>query len=164
MCDMTQSEERHGSFWCTSRNQCAVSRISTKRDMTHAYVRHSAFISMTCLIHTCDVTHLYVWHDSFTCVTCLIHVCDMTHSCVWLDYESHHRDSNTGDHPYTMNESCHTYERVMSHTWISHATHLNHTYEWVMSQTWMSHVTYMNESCHKYEHMGWLWSVGSIKL
>jgi len=26
-----------------------------------------------------------------------------------------------------------------------------HTYEWVMSHVWMSHVTRMNESCHTYE-------------
>jgi len=42
-------------------------------------------------------------------------------------------------------------EWVMSHTWMSHVTHMNescHTHEWVMSHTWMSHVTHMNESCH----------------
>ena len=26
-----------------------------------------------------------------------------------------------------------------------------HTYEWVMSHIWMSHVTHLNESCHTYE-------------
>jgi len=34
---------------------------------------------------------------------------------------------------------------------MSHVTHMNescHTYEWVMSHIWMSHVTHMNESCH----------------
>jgi len=60
-----------------------------------------------------------------------------------------------------MNESCHTYKRVMSriewvmsHVWMSHVAHMNescHTYEWVMSRIWMSHVTHMNESCHTYE-------------
>jgi len=65
----------------------------------------------------------------------------------------------------------------MSHVWISHATRMNescHTYEWIMSRVWMrcvctayackvrnapvfespawmSHVTRMNESCHTYE-------------
>ena len=50
-----------------------------------------------------------------------------------------------------MNESCHTYEWVMPHIWMSHITHMNescHTYEWVMSHIWMSPVTHMNESCH----------------
>jgi len=69
-----------------------------------------------------------------------------------------------------MNESCHTYEWVMSHIWMSHVTHMNESChewirhvgthlnicavlselkcEWVMSYIWMSHVTNMNESCH----------------
>ena len=50
-----------------------------------------------------------------------------------------------------MNQSCHTYERVMSHPWMSHVTHVNescHTCERVMSHIWKSHVTHTNESCH----------------
>jgi len=46
-------------------------------------------------------------------------------------------------HVTHMNESCHTYEWVMSHIWMSHVTHMNescHTYEWVMSPMWMSYV------------------------
>jgi len=67
-----------------------------------------------------------------------------------------------------MNESCHTYDWVMPHVWMSHITHMNEScnaYEGVMSRIWMSHVTHinvsclsyewvmphMNESCHKYE-------------
>ena len=55
-----------------------------------------------------------------------------------------------------MNESCHTYEWVMSHIQTSHVTHMNescHTYEWVMSHIWMSHVTHMKES---FTHVTWL--------
>ena len=47
-------------------------------------------------------------------------------------------------HVTYMNDSCHTYEWVMSHICMSHATHMNEscqTYEWVMSHIWMSHVT-----------------------
>jgi len=59
---------------------------------------------------------------------------------------------------------------VMSHTWISHVTHVNEayhtyewvmlhiyiwmshvTYEWVMSHIWMSHVPHMNELSPKHE-------------
>jgi len=60
-----------------------------------------------------------------------------------------------------MNESCHTYERVMSHTWtrrvtymsescdkwMSRVTHLNEScfaHAWVISHVWMSHVTHIN--------------------
>ena len=64
-----------------------------------------------------------------------------------------------------MNESCHTYEWVMKHIWMSHVTHMNescrnwtshvmhvngscHTYEWVMSHIWMNRVKHTNVSCH----------------
>ena len=64
-----------------------------------------------------------------------------------------------------INESCHTYEWVMSHIWMSHVTHMNescHTYEWVMSHIWMSHVSYQSHqeyqcSCHTYESCHTLW-------
>jgi len=42
----------------------------------------------------------------------------------------------------------------MSHTWMSYVTHVNdscHTYEWVLSRMRMSHVTHIRESCHTYE-------------
>jgi len=40
-----------------------------------------------------------------------------------------------------MHESCHTYECVMSHVWMSHVTYMHeshHTYEWIMSHIWIS--------------------------
>jgi len=57
-------------------------------------------------------------------------------------------------HVTHMNESSHTYERVMSHIWMNHVTHNDescHTYDHVMSHIWMSHVTHMDESCPTYE-------------
>jgi len=74
-----------------------------------------------------------------------------------------------------MNESCHTYEWVMSHIWLRHVTHMTeacHTCDWGMSHIWRSHVTHVNEACHTYEcthehssgfAMGWLRLIGSIK-
>jgi len=53
-----------------------------------------------------------------------------------------------------VHESCHTYEWVMSHVWMSHVTCVNescYTCEWVVSLGWMSHVTRVNESCHTCE-------------
>ena len=52
-------------------------------------------------------------------------------------------------HVTHINESCHTYEWVMSHIWMSQVTHMNescHTYEWVMSRIGMSHVTRINHT------------------
>ena len=50
-------------------------------------------------------------------------------------------------HVTHMNESYHTYEWVMSHTWKSHVTHMNESCpisEWVRSR--------INESCHTHTH------------
>ena len=61
-------------------------------------------------------------------------------------------------HVTHMSESCHTYEWVMSHIWMSHVTHMSescHTYEWVTSHIWMSYITmwlvHVNESCRTHE-------------
>jgi len=61
-----------------------------------------------------------------------------------------------------MNETCHAYEWVMSHIWISHVTHISSShgpfrcfvcvYAWVTSHIWMSHVAHMNSSCHTFPH------------
>jgi len=53
-----------------------------------------------------------------------------------------------------MNESCHTYEWVMSHIWMSHVAHMNascHTNDCVTSHIWTRLVTHMNESYHMYQ-------------
>ena len=74
---------------------------------------------------------MYVWVMS--------HVCMSHGTYIW------------NIHVTCMYESCHIYEKVMSHVWMSHVPHTNescHMYEWVMSYVWMSHVTRMNESCH----------------
>ena len=77
---------------------------------------------------------------------------------IWISHVTH------------MDESCHTYEWVMSHIWMSHVTQVDessHTYEWVIPTAYCmwsiissfsnryladrsSHVTHMDESCHKY--------------
>ena len=50
-------------------------------------------------------------------------------------------------HVTHMNESCHTYEWVVSHIWMRHVTNTNelcHTYERVISHVGMRHVTHRN--------------------
>ena len=61
-------------------------------------------------------------------------------------------------HVTHMNQSCHTYERVMSHVWTSHVTHESslhaHLLQWTSRKhlcIWKSHVTHMNQSCHTCE-------------
>jgi len=75
-----------------------------------------------------------------------------------------------------VNDSCNTYEWVVSHTCMSHVTHMNgpcHTYssyEWVTSHTWTSHVAHTNESRHTWmcpwdlqPNFGWR-SPGEIRV
>jgi len=121
-------------------------------------------------------TNSCAWHDSFVCVPWLIHlfggwfihVCSVTlrkePGHTWTSHGTHVNEScHTYEwvmsniwmrHVTPMNESCHTYEQERSHIRMSHVKHMNelwHTYEWVMSHLWTSHVTRMNESLHTYE-------------
>ena len=54
-----------------------------------------------------------------------------------------------------MKESCHVWKSVLQ-IWKSYVTYKNescHIYERVMSHIWKSHVTYMKEPCHVYERV-----------
>jgi len=74
------------------------------------------------------------------------------------------------DHVTYMDESCHMYEGVMSHVWISHVTHIKcswcaHTNVvlWVISRIWMRHVTHMNQSRHTHEWVtSHTWSAADV--
>ena len=83
------------------------------------------------LIHMCDTTHSYVWRDSFTYTyTWLIH----TGRAFVFDRQGAWCVDKTVTH---VNESCRTYEWVMSHIQMGDITPTNelcHTYAWVMSQ------------------------------
>jgi len=85
--------------------------------------------------------------------------------CVWIfcGCECERRcECECADDSCNVNESCHTYERVMSRVRTSHVTHVNescHTYRRVMSFVRTSHVTHRNEACHTYERVmlhGWM--------
>ena len=128
--------------------------------------------------------HFMTWHDSviswldsviswlhfmthWHLVTWLIHICDMTHwhMCPLEPINAAH-DWIMAHHLLHVNESCHTYEWVMSHTWRSHVSHVSdsslseaststlhkrdtpvthsppcQTCEWVMLQMWTTLAT-----------------------
>ena len=68
-------------------------------------------------------------------------------SHIWRSHVTHMKRMN---YVACMNQSCRTYEGVMSHIWMSHVAHICescHTYKWVMSHTWISHVAHTNTSC-----------------
>jgi len=104
------------------------------------------------ICHTCDICDSFKFVRSSTCESCHTYQCH-TYQC------------QDGPQSYItrVNMSCRTCQYIMPRMWMSHVTYMNescHTYEWVMSQNvschacqyimsrmWMSHVTYMNESC-----------------
>jgi len=67
--------------------------------------------------------------------TRISHVPLMSESCHTCDTDA----------PLEFYRSCHTYEWVMSHIWMSHVTP---QVQMSQSRTWMNHVTLMSESCH----------------
>jgi len=159
-----------------------VKHRSSMCDMTHSCsicIAH-VMIWVAWLIHMCDMTHPYVWHDSSRCVTWLIHICltwlihmcERTHLCVshgsfifvtWLIHTCGLQLASV-----LINESCNTYEWVMTHVGerVSHVrsgrvTHVNescNTCEWVMSHIWMSHVT------HDWAHRTHEWVMSHMRV
>ena len=79
----------------------------------------------------------------------LLHICQLSHGAY----------VNESWHTYArvmarMNLSRYTYEWVMVHVWMSHGTRMNeswYTYEWVTLHVWMSHGTRVNESWYTCE-------------
>jgi len=115
--------------------------------------------------------HIWIRHVTYSWVMSYIWIIHVRHKWVM---------SHEMSHVTRMNESCHTYERVMSHmkesrhipSWYSQITRMNETryiwishitLEWVMSHMtescnkWINHVPYewgmsrMNEACHTNE-------------
>ena len=154
---MTHTSMRmsHVTHICMSH----VSRITVmNRHVT--YMNESCYIYEWVLSHIwmSHVTHMNKWRESshtyeYICICDMtrIYICDMT-IYMWHDY-IHIRDMTHTRHFTGINGSCHTYEWVTSHTWMSHVTRTNeshhtYTYKWVLSHIWMNHVTHMNESDH----------------
>jgi len=115
------------------------------------------------LIHIWDMTHSYMGHDSSIYGTWPIPMCDMTHSYVpsrdarreaeamtGNTFIGSHTDKSRACVCKGINESCHTYEWVMSHIWRRHIYRATH---WHVARLCvpMSHVIHMNESCPIYE-------------
>ena len=97
-------------------------------------MRHDSFICGTWLIHMWHMTHSYVAHNSFRLVVSYV----VASTCM----------NEMRYYKWRVTAVRHTHERIMSHIWMSHVTHMNEscpTYEWVMRHIWMRHVPHMNE-------------------
>ena len=64
-----------------------------------------------------------------------------------------HTHTHTHTRASCTHGSCHTYEWVMSHTWMSHVTHVkcSHINRRRFARCWMSHATHTHWSCHTYQ-------------
>jgi len=126
------------------------------------WVSHVARISE----HGTHTNKHYHTYDAYKWVMSHIQISNVTHmneSCIWMSHSEH------------ISVSDHTYECVMSHTWMrqfadtnqpchiwmSHGTHTNgscrtyvpcHTPEWVIPHTCMSHVTHIMHHAHTRTH------------
>jgi len=120
-------------------------------DMTPSHVWHDPF-------HTCDIIRCirvtwfvaYVWHVLFIYIRVTwfvayvwnysLFTCGMIPPSAWHD--SHVNDSFLrlfcDDH---KNESCYTYEWVMSHIWLSHVSYVKGSCPWLFCDD------QENESC-----------------
>jgi len=111
----------------------------------------------------CGHADSYVWLISCTYVIWLTYICDTTRSyltwfmCICGAWKMSHVIHTCASlqnrvmlqirmsHVISINESCHTYEVVMSHVWMSNFTCMNesrHTCQWVMSRIRIRHATY----------------------
>jgi len=145
--DATQSSERewspyswHDSIiratWLIHRMKCQMNESLCTyewvlsqiwRSFTFRWMGHSfAFKWMSHVAHTNESCHKYGHHS---------------HSDEWvMSHIRMSRVTNMDIIHIQMNESCRTYEWVVSQIWTS------------FTFRWMSHVAHTNESCHKYGH------------
>ena len=123
--------------------------------MSHLWMSHVTHMDESCHTHTCQTddqmfvstTEWVMSHTNKSCHTCKCQR-DKLDAC-GIDPMSHVTH---------MNESCHTYEWDMSHTWMSHVTHMNEsrdTYEWICftctnESCHMSHIRMSSVTCHTY--------------
>jgi len=154
------------------------------------WMSHITRINESCNTHEWGMPRELISHVSNRKESCHTHEGDMSHTnghkCerdtphIWrgdgMRIKSENIYAQFTHHLRWM--SCHSYEWVMSCTWLRHVTHMNesyHTYdivmphmwkgdrmrivsrwvmsriirdEWVMSLVWIRHVAHINESCH----------------
>jgi len=121
----------------------------------------------SCHAHECIMSHTWIHHVTHMNALWLHHICLHMWVIWWVTFEWFKYTNNT------FNESCHTYECIMSRTWIHHVTHMKasylsqyvshlrqettshvprnseswFTYQWVMVHASMSHIAHVSHEC-----------------
>jgi len=130
---------------------CLCLRKSYEGVMSHSCMNHVTRMNASCHTQECIMSHIWMRGN----VRAQLSICEDSHAWV-MPHSCMHHGKHMNESCLTHDKSCHTYEWVMSHVWISHVTHINdscHTYECILSHTGMSHVTRMHGSSHVYKYV-----------
>ena len=130
-------ESRHTYEWGMSRVWMLI------HELLHVFL---GTVSESC--HRPSMRHVTRMHVDPRTLICPSGKFQWVMSHTWMRYVTH------------TNESCHTYERIVTHIWKRTLSTLYvllgtvkescHTHEWVISHAWMSHITHMKGS--RYTH------------
>ena len=174
---MSRAWMSHVSHMNESRYRLLYSESSARCLFSMSY----ALGNESCHTYEWVMSHVWVSHITHNWVTSRTNEPCHTSITSHVTHLSHtnepcHTERRLGD--VCMNESCLTHEWVMSHTWMSHVSHMNEsclTHEWVMSRIFetqsqlhdisfqiraMSHVTYdrvtsQSWMSHVTQRVGW---------
>jgi len=129
------NESCHAQAWVMSR--IWMSHV-TQNESCHAYACVVLHVSMI------SVTHTHMWMIHVTHMNESRHKYEWVMSHIWMSHVTHNLTSAT------PNPRCHgPLPPPPMHLGMSHVTHMNescHAYEWVMSHIWMSHSYAWNDS------------------
>jgi len=114
--------------------------------MSHIWMSHVTHVNDACHVYEEGMSH-----------TWMIHITRMNASrCTHLNasyYTCEITDVNVWKYEKKLWKTC-EYVCIIWHMWKQHVAHMNEsclTYEWVMSHVCMNHVSHMTESWHTYE-------------
>jgi len=126
--------------WDMSPRATTLGKITLQHTATHCNTRHHTAPHCNTLQHT--ATHRNtLQHSAAHCNTLLPQV------------------ANSLGIVTRMNTSCHTYEWITSHAWMSHGTHINVSFHKYLPKLRVeqpikiSHGTHMNGSCQTHQHV-----------
>jgi len=141
MCDTTHSDVLQDSCIC-------VTRLIQMCYRTHVYVWHDSFRCVTWLMYMCGIPYTWPFHTcdlTLACMSWPIRLCGMTFQCdKTLLIKGKNNPMCDMTNPWVI---IHRFKRG---GWMSHVTHTNescHTHEWVMSHTWMTRWYMWHNSC-----------------
>jgi len=123
----THVSRTHLSSGVSAKEFIVISALSCSHstyESLHIWMCHQCVVSALSCSH-----YTYEYRCSDVCVMCVWCVCDMTHCVVCCSDMTHCavccNDCRTTAVITHMNVPRHTYEKVMSHTWKSHVTHMH---------------------------------------